>query len=252
MQIAICDDDRAILERCKKAVEDFLVKEKLKADISLFESGTQLLFSLAGRQAPPDIILLDIMMPKVDGVEVARQLRANGYVGAIVFLTRSTDHTFDAFDVGAFNYVVKGTGDTKRLYQVLGSAIAAMERRKNDFILINGISEHRNIPIAAIRYFEINKHVCTVHYGASETFEFVSSLDRLENMTLMCGFVRIHRSYLVNCRYVKSYTFRRCILENGTELPVGRSRYADLRAAMEQQATMIAGSGLGDSQEQGR
>lgn len=250
MLIAICDDDLATREQCKKAVTDFLAKEGLKADVVLFESGTQLLFSLAGREAPPDIILLDIMMPKIDGVEVARQLRSNGYMGAIVFLTRSSDRTFDAFDVGAFNYVVKDADSVNRLHQVLASAIATMERRKGDFILINGISEHRNLPISSIRYFEINKHVCTVHYGpgVGEAFEFVSSLDRLENMTLLCGFVRIHRSYLVNCHYVKKYTFRKCVLDNGIELPVGRARYADLRSAMESQAAIIAGSGTTDTQ----
>lgn len=249
MHIAICDDDLSTREQYKGVVSTIMAQEGVPVDISLYESGMQLLFSIAGREAPPDIILLDIRMPKIDGMEVARELRSKGYVGAIVFLTHSKDHTFDAFDVGAFNYVVKSPEqDSARLREVLLSAISTMERRNSKFLLLNGIVEHRNVPIGTIRYFEVSKHISTVHYGMAggESFDFVSSLERLENMLAAFPFVRIHRSYMVNCRFVKSYTFRNCVLDNGVELPVGRKRYADLRAAMEAQATVIAGSGSND------
>lgn len=244
MYIAICDDEIEAQERYASEVTSLCSENNIPLKLSRYDTGTQLLFAVAGREDPPDVVLLDIGMPKIDGIETATALREKGFAGIIVFVTVKDDRMLDAFDVDAFNYVVKGSpGELERFRRVVLEACERAQSNKRRYLLCNGISEHRNIPLDSIRYFSMNRHVCTVHYGKGRTFDFITTLGRLENMLAASGFVRVQRSYAVNCAHVASYTYSTCTLDDGTELPVGRKRVAILRETVEACAHAVAGGG---------
>ncbi len=234
MKIAICDDVAKEREYASGLVEALGESRGTRYDIEVYDSAQKLLFSLQRRDNPPDIVLLDVMMPKIDGVEAARKMRADGYHGIIIYLSRSLEFALPAFDVEAFSYVLKGADNAdERFERVLTRAIKRVEDRSTERILVNNISEHRNIPIADIDWFESKKHLIVVHYSGAQTFEFLSAITKMENRLIPYGFVRIHRSYLVNRASIASFNRNTVTLFDGTELPVSRQRFETLQQVMQ-------------------
>ncbi|MCI1665923.1 MAG: LytTR family DNA-binding domain-containing protein [Atopobiaceae bacterium] len=250
MNIAICDDDNEARGYYSQLVSLIARKNGLDVRITTFADGEQLLFALEDSDSAFDIVLLDVMMPKVDGIAVGRRLHELEFPGVLVYLSSSKEYALQAFDVHAFNYVIKRDHhDIDRFKKTFLAAVDAVEGRHRRFILINGIDDHRNIPIDSILYFEVMKHVCVVHYvpagspvSKSRAMEFLSTLDRLENMLMSYGFMRTHRSYLVNCAYVEGYTYNSVSLADGTTVPLGRQRQAAFKEAMEERVIVnVAG-----------
>ena len=105
MRIAICDDEKSVgqilEEKVKKLLPDAVVETYLSGD-ALISSGCK-----------PDILFLDIQMPGKDGMEIARIVRRNNKDMILIFVTAVEEYVFQAFDVGAFHYLVKPFSDDK-------------------------------------------------------------------------------------------------------------------------------------------
>lgn len=233
MKIAICDDNAQDREKYADYVSLIAKNAMMDCDVVTYSGAEKLLFSLRDRKDPPDIVLLDILMPTMDGISLGAKMRDGGYTGMIIYLSRSDEYMLPAFDVDAFNYVVKADGVIdERFEQVFLKAVEALRRRKRKCILINGISEHRNIQIDSIDYFEVEKHVIKVHYGNDEVFAFSSTLGRMEELLAPYGFARIHRSFLVRCAAVESFTRDEVVMSGGRTFPLGRKYLGAFREAM--------------------
>ena len=139
MRIAICDDEVSVVE---------ILEEKIKmllpdAVIEKYLSGEELILS----SCKPDILFLDIQMPGKDGMETARILREDNKDMILIFVTAVEEYVFQAFDVGAFHYLVKPFSDEK-LKEVLTKAVHIVKNRllaKEDqkYIMIQLLSIHR-------------------------------------------------------------------------------------------------------------
>ena len=243
MRVAVCDDDDRTRAKYSLLIKAIAEKRGIVLQISEYETGKQLQFALSGPDEPPDIILMDILMPGPNGIEVGKQLRNTGFQGIIIYLSQSPDYMQSAFDVSAFNYLVKAgdVEDEEQLERVFMKAVKKTQLRKRKYILLNGISEHRNLAIDSILYFESLKHVVTVHYDAGESFEFISSLSRVEDALGAYGFIRTHRSYLVNCAMIQRFDFKDIELTDGTVLPVGRKHYSKLKSTVRENAVVSLG-----------
>ncbi len=121
MQIAVCDDEKEIRDMFAEKIGQLYPK----ADLPLYQSGEELLLS----DNEPDILLLDIKMPGKNGMETARELRKKNKMTIIIFVTALDDFVFQAFDVGAFHYLVKPFDDRK-FAEVLQNAIEWSEDRR--------------------------------------------------------------------------------------------------------------------------
>lgn len=248
LNIVLCDDNHDDCEYYARLLESIAQKSGLDIRLTTYENGQSFLFDLEDMEAMPDIVFLDVVMPKLGGMAVARKLSEKNFAGAVVFLSVSREYAFEAFDVRAFNYVLKtDDSDGSRFRRVFLEAVSAVEERKTRYIQINGITERLNIPIDDICYFEVRGRVCVVHFnlsrektlpGTEQTIEFLSPLGKLENMLLQYGFLRTHRSFLVNCAYVQSYTYTSIVLSNGAEVPLGRAKRASFLEAMDARATV--------------
>lgn len=222
MRIAICDDDRAIREM----LADKAGQVCPLAEICVYPSGEALL----GDETLPDILFLDIQMPGENGMDTAKRLRAQ-HAGAgrdtvLIFVTAMEDYVFDAFDVGAFHYLVKPFDDGRFAQVLLGAAAQYREREQlrlaqrgrdeGSSLIIKSGGVHTRILHKDIIYAEVFNRKVMIHYtgGAVEYYGRLSDLER----ELGADFFRSHRAYLVHFKYVVKYDASMIYLEQGTAL----------------------------------
>lgn len=226
MNIFICDDSAEHTTLCKKALLRLSAEHGIHARVKTFPSGEALLFEAEDVFANVDLIYLDIRMPGPDGLETARRLRALGYLGDIVFFTVSSDFAIEGYDVSALHYVVKDRTTADKFEEIFLRACERKQHRESEVLVLTCAGESRCVPVETIRYFEIQQRIVTVVYG-KERFEFYSTMMRLEEQLFDKGFVRTHKSFLVNKRFIRSIDSTRVLLDSGEELPVGKRYYSE-------------------------
>ncbi len=190
----------------------------------------------------PDLVLLDIQMPGLDGFEVVEMLEREP---AIVFATAYDEHALKAFEVGAVDYLLKPF-DEARLARAIERALARgrpagapltaaarQVRRPLERLLFREEGRVLVVPAAAVDYVEARGDYAAFRVGAA-THPKQQSLAELEELLDPRRFLRIHRSYLVNVgRLVRLELYakdsRVALLKDGTKLPVSRAGYARLR-----------------------
>jgi DNA-binding LytR/AlgR family response regulator len=230
IRIVLCDDNKAELEMytglCRKISDSHHVDIEIKA----YTSGSDLLFDLEDPKFfnTLDLLFLDIAMPGVDGLETAKYARKVGYTGLIVFITVCNERYAEAFDVGAFHYITKGEG-ALRFEEIFMNAVEMSKEIHREQILLSAWGELRQIKIREIYYFEILKGSLRVFYSGDNSFEFNSTLNKIEERLENRGFQRIHRNYLVSLTHMKSVSYSEVVMENGVVLPVGRMHYPELK-----------------------
>ena len=222
MNVLICDDNAKEREWCHK---ELLKNEGYYEDgleVLEYESGNELLFKYPDLDIDIDIIFLDIMMPGLDGITVAKKLRDMNYGGEIVFFTGTIDYAINGYDYEALAYLIKGKTSSERFSEVPRHFLIRKGERSGEVIILRCAGETRVISLSSIKYFEVFKRLTTVYYGDS-TFSFYSPLAKLSEELEGKNFIRIHRAYLVNADYIAKKTMRDVTLCDGTELPAGRN-----------------------------
>lgn len=235
MRIVICDDNPIERNNLLEVATHISKSEGYDAEFEVFENAKQMLFELEDKLELIDVMLLDINMPGIDGMEAASKLRSKGYIGEIVFITVSKEHMLMAFDVRAFNYIVKGETDSTKTVKIIKDVFEIASEKSKEYMLFTGIGEYRNIAINDIKYFEVRGKIITVYYG-SKSFEFISTIGKLENLLFTKGFLRVHRSFLVALQYIKTFAYDGITLLDHKEIPVGRKYYSGLKEAMKENA----------------
>lgn len=226
MKLIICDDDPADIEYVAGLVGEWRRRTGTAAEILSFPSAESLLFSWEENR-DMDILLLDIEMGAMNGMKLARRLRDLGSRAQIVFITGYMDYIAEGYDVEALHYLLKPVTQ-ERLSQVLDRAAERVGSRGKmlQLALQDGVAR---LPVYEIRYLEVMRNYTTVH--ASEDYSVKRSLSELEG-ELDESFYRIHRSFIVNLRFVRKVARTEVILEGGVALPLSRKHYEGLNQAL--------------------
>lgn len=219
LRLGLCDDEPYMLETLSAQIRDCLEG----AECRLFSSGQALLDSGEGF----DVVFLDVQMTPPDGLETAAALRKRGDGCLVVFLTVLRERVFDAFEVQAFDYLLKPV-NPERLRRTLERALETLGRRRL-VIQRNGLREM--VPLAEIVYCEVLGRKVYVHRRDGTVLDYYDRLEALEQR-LGEGFFRCHRSYLVNLDLVRGCGGGRAALEGGKAVPVSRLREKDLTQAL--------------------
>lgn len=229
LKIAICDDNPISLAQYTEQLEKIAEENAIEVNISRYASGKELLFEWEDEERQSDALYLDIHMSVLDGVSMAEQLRQRGCNSEIIFLTKDKEKMLDAFDVEAFHYIVKNQTTDEKFNQIFRRLSDKIHRKKGEYITFSCAGENRNILIDSILYFRVDIRVITVYYGRGESFEFYSTIGKVENSLCGKGFFRIYRSILVNSAYIRSATTTEVLMVDGTKMPVGRSYWKELK-----------------------
>lgn len=219
--IAVCDDEVMECNRIAKKIGKILAKMKVPCTIRQFYSGRELLRSPENF----DMIFLDIIMGGMDGMRTAQMIREKAVDNILVFISSSREYVFDAYEVEAFQYLLKPIEEEK-LRRVLQRAVGKTERHSQEFIIISRDRQQKKLFLDEICYFEIRGRLIDVH-GTGGIFSYYGQIGVLEKDLKDKGFFRCHKSYLVNLKYVDVYNRQEMILENGERIGIAKRRYEE-------------------------
>ena len=230
MYILVCDENIDDRKWVSEMIAGYRQQKPIEMIVEDFNSGSELLFRIEDILHQVDLIYLGVLLTGEHGFKIAAKVRDMGYIGDIVFVSDSAQYAPLAFDYNALNYLVKGKTTDERFFQVLDKAVERRQSRERKVIMLQCAGENKVIPIDDIKYFEIIKRIVTVHYGTNESFEFYSTITRLEEELMDAGFLRTHKSYLVNQKYIAKMTARSIKLTDGVELPAGQGFVSKIKS----------------------
>ncbi len=226
MRIAICDDEKLFLDNTGTLVKKWAENNCLSVDVVTFTNGDDLL--RAHETEFIDLIILDVIMPLLNGIDTAKELRIKDPDVPVIFLTSSREFAVDSYDVGAFYYLIKPV-DEEKLFRILDRFYSIYN--KKEAFTAKTSSGFRKINVSEVFYLEAqNKLVKMVFHDRSsilihELFSVCEDYFSLEK-----GFFKCHRSYIVNLDYVAQFT-KTEISVGAVSIPISRNRYHEFKDA---------------------
>lgn len=226
MHLAVCDDQVEELEAVLALLREWQAGRGLRLGCEAFHSAVEMLGS--ARRGKFTLYLLDVMMPGMDGLEAARELRRFDDVAEIVFLSTSPGFAYESYGVRALDYLLKPV-EREKLFALLDKLYLREQKPVEALTLKTGTTIIR-VPYAQMGYVEvIGKHVY-FHLVDGDVREVVGSLKDFEAVLLSRPeFMRIHRSYIVNMLQVEELSSNDLRTFRGERLPVSRLLYPQIQ-----------------------
>lgn len=230
LKIAICDDEEVFGQHLKQIVSEFFHKKKIQYEISLFCSGEEFV-DLNMDMAKYQIVFLDINMEELDGISTAKRLRELCKDTFVVFVTAFINYALEGYEVDAIRYILKNTSNFDRS---VNECLEAILEKMHGAVRVHNLSFKEgtdSINEDNIIYIESNLHELQFYLMKSEVEvkRIDDTLNHMESILDAAKFVRIHQSYLVHMKYIKSIKLQKTFLLDGTELPIAKPRYKMVR-----------------------
>lgn len=237
LNIAVCDDETAAITIIKGVLKECFNARQIPFEITSYTDAETLLEVIrAGTYY--DILLLDIHMPRLDGIELGTRLHDLMQDTLLIYVSSREERVFDSFKAKPFRFVRKNAFP-QEWPTVLDDVELELKRRKSSRLVFMSGTQQVALKSEEIIYAEALRkkqllHTLRGEYDLSDSFESVVA--QLEGL----GFIRIHRSYVVNHRFIYSLNRTEVELDDGTLLPIGRSKHT----AVQQEFHRLVLSGL--------
>ncbi len=229
ISIALCDNEVSFLDFYEEKIKSYAKKYNLLLETIRFASGESLLFYLNDHPNKFQLIYLDIMMGKLNGIETALEIRKFNPYAKIIFLTSTESFVYTAFDAHATHYLLKNIHDNK-FETVLHSTLKQIESEQSkDLFKIKQQQDEIIVAFNQICYFESFKRQILTHLSDKRIIEFYYKLSDLTSELVSKSFILVHRSYLVNLQYIQKITKSEIVLKTGQILPVSRDLYLKVK-----------------------
>lgn len=232
MKIAICDDDNLELLEINGMVEEFIRSHSSEHRITseTFHNGLDLLAAIE-KGLRFDIFLLDIIMPLIDGIELAKEIRNKDTIAKILFLTSSPDFAVDSYGVNAFYYLLKPI-KKEELLPLLEKASAAVIDKSEKYVIVKNGTALTKIVLNKLQYAEVIGRTISFFLTNGETVESFATMTQIEAELLTDKrFVKPHRSYIVNMDCIKNFTPKGITTVTGALIPISRDVYKKVKQA---------------------
>ncbi len=227
MKIAICDDDLQELDRISSFIDTYKRERKVPLAYKTFQSATELISHVSSGDY--SILLLDILMPGINGMQAAHEIRAFDAGIKIVFLTSSPEFAVESYAVKAYDYILKPASKDK-VFSML-DAVIAEEQIPMEGLTVKTQSGMARILFSRLAFVEIMSKKLYFHL-ADGVLEVASSMAAFEEELLARSeFIKVHRSYIVNLWQVRELGPKELITNTGKTVPVSRLLYKKVREA---------------------
>ncbi len=224
-RIAICDDEQNQIEYITSIVASWSAHEGHGCEIRTFASAEAFLFEYEEDKAY-DILLLDVEMKNINGIELAKRIRKDNNRAEIIFITSHFEFVGEGYEVDALHYLIKPIS-AEKLTQVLTKAAEKLSVEPPS-VVISCEGETVKLYEADILYVESFLHYIVIHTKDNE-YKIKENISVFENK-VSDVFYRIHRSYLVSLKYITRIS-RTSVNIGNTELPLSRGKYDNINRA---------------------
>lgn len=224
LKIALCDDEADELARVEALLRQYVeARPGLMARLAVFSSGSALLQQVEDAGGF-DIYVLDVVMPRLSGIELGVKLRQLGDDAPIIYLTASPDYAVDSYMARAFYYLLKPP-DPARLYQVLDRAAALLQERRAS-VPVKTKSGLRLLPLDELLYAELVGRAARYYLAGGETVDGMTLHEpfgaAMEPLLADPRFVLCGSSFAVNLRHVTAVGKGELTVSGGRRLPLSR------------------------------
>ena len=233
IRLALCDDESEWLEKSKALLTKYTdLHPEFNIQISCFTSGVDVVKSVM-MNGSFDIYVLDVVMPRLSGIDTGVRLREFDQMGKIIYLTSSPDFGIDSYIASAFYYLLKPAEEAK-LFEVLDRATADINRRKERTIKVKTADDISLIPFDDIVYVELVRKSLCFHLVDGTEVNSLSQRDAFSQCVspLLSDrrFSLTGTSMCLNLFFVKSVGKDSVLLKNGETLYISKKACLSLRA----------------------
>ena len=220
VRFILCDDDKKQLELLQNFTQKWAKEHGLELELLAFSSAINLLQQYIPRHE--DILVLDIIMPEMNGLELARKLRQANSDFSLIFLTSSRDFALSAYEVHPYGYLLKPTS-----YEDYSQLLDSLYQKLAQYIIVKSGNETCSISIDELAWVEAVNRLVVFNLANGKKLEV---RDTFNNITLKLGayscFFKTHRSYIVNFKYVEHFNTKE-ISMRGSQLCIPLARGLD-------------------------
>lgn len=235
VHIAIVDDEEIFAKKLRQDILHLFADRQILCQASIYTDPTK--FILAHQNKPFDLIYLDIDMSKKSGIETASEIRKNKTDTHLIFVSSYSHFVFDTFQYAPYRFIRKEKLETE-LFESVKSYCEEVYSKKQFLSFHFENNQVKNEDITKILYFFSLRHDVFICYSKEHQERLANrmyTMEQLENMLKPYGFIRIHKTYLVNCRYIYqiySNSVSLVLSEGGDdiELPLSGRRLAEVKA----------------------
>jgi DNA-binding LytR/AlgR family response regulator len=230
IKLAICDDDVHSIKRTSDIVAEVANNIRRTIEIDTYSNAGDILHRLLQKKESLDILVLDIDMPEMTGLELAERLRSGGENLIIIFLTAHDSYVYKAIEYTPFRYVRKGCAKTE-LPIALKAAVQLIESQSDSSIVLRTEDGDERVSLSEILFYELDlrrKIIVQLHNGKSIVTTRMTIKD-MQTQISESRFIPLHRSMVVNASHVRSIKDAVVTLNSGEKLIVSRPQVKEVK-----------------------
>lgn len=229
MRIAICDDDEWELQRLSELIAKYHVSRGESCEQRSFYSGADLLADIKGGEY--DLVLIDMLMPGISGIQVVQELRELDKNVRIIFVSSSPQFAVESYRLDAYYYLLKPV-DSDSLFPLLDKVANELSMQEEQAIVLKNRDGVVRVFFTELEYVEVINKKVFFHLSSGVIYEVTATLADFEGMLLLRPeFIKTHRSYLVNLSYVQAVKTHYVVTKSGHSVPVSRKRHRQIQNA---------------------
>lgn len=228
IKIAVCDDNRESLEKSVELVNKWAAENSEAVRVYSYENGDDLI--TGNKSIGFDLIFLDIIMPFLNGMDAAKELRREDSAVQLVFLTSSPEFAVESYDVKAKNYLLKPISFEK-ISKVLSECAEIIKTEAPNFLVKTSFG-YQKLYFRDIEYAEAQNKRVTFYLRDGKTVESTEPLYYFEEKFSQSeGFFKCHRSYIIYMPNVDHFGNTEIITKSGRSVPIARGFAKDFKDA---------------------
>lgn len=229
IRIALCDDDLPFLQHLHQAAGQWFADHQIPFSCTDFSSAKLLLDSLQTIRF--DLFFLDIEMPEMDGMQLAKQIRETLPDSVILFLTSHDEFAPDGYRVQALRYLSKQTWK-KYLNEALSAAMAQLEKQESGSLAVSHYGNLQRIPYREILYIRRIARYCQIVTRAGKTIQDERGIKKLFEIIGDERFIFIDRGAFINLDYIQRIENGQAVMTNNDSLPISRRLLPQVKLAI--------------------
>ena len=232
VKIAICDDEEKAVALHEKIVKDCLQPQGIGCEITTYTQSRNLLYDITDDGFFYDLILLDIEMPGMSGMELPQRIKRFLPNVKIIFVTSHTEYAIDAFELSIFRYVPKNNLEAKLTAAVIDAA-KLIDLEAGQEYMIQTANRMEKIPYKDIFYIQREGKNSSI-VSSTGTSKVRKSLQQIFDELNAPEFIFIDRGCIVNIIQIMKINDGMVVLKNGEQLPISRSHLQEVKQKINQ------------------